>query len=209
MVKNTGSYRKLLPALDFADDMDLIVTADDDILYATNWLKNLLNFSTSETDSIVCCRARLLKKNIFGNWQNYSKWDLINEKMKGNNILPTGGAGTVYKKYLLDVDFLTNQFFLEIAPTTDDLWFRMASLRKNTSVAVFPEIDKKNIYLLHSFGLEQENILKTNKSPYSFYFPYYYKWKKILDYIGVNQSQNDFAWDSINKYSLTLKSNVV
>jgi len=205
IVENTGSYRKLLPALEFADDKDLIVTADDDILYATNWLKNLLKFSTSEPDSIVCCRARLMKKNIIRNWQNYTKWDLINEKMKGNNILPTGGAGAVYKKKLLDVDFLSDHMFLEIAPTTDDLWFRMASLRMNTPVAVFPEIGYQNIYLLHRLGLEQENILKPKNASVSFYFPFYKKWMKFLDYIGKNQSKNDFAWASICKYSQSVQ----
>ena len=44
LVENTGSYRKLLPVLDFARDNDAIITADDDILYGVNWLKNLSHF---------------------------------------------------------------------------------------------------------------------------------------------------------------------
>lgn len=32
--KNTGSYRKLVPTLDALDEEDIVITADDDVLYS-------------------------------------------------------------------------------------------------------------------------------------------------------------------------------
>jgi len=199
-VENTGSYRKLLPAIENSSSNDIIVTADDDILYGQDWLKNLLEISEEETDSIVCCRARRIKENFFRNWQNYSNWGLITEKTKGVDILATGGAGAVYRKKLLDLDFINDEHFLKIAPTTDDLWFRMASMRNNIPVVVCPQIDHQNVYLLHGLGLEQENFVKQKYS--SLIARYYERFSsKIFNYIGVNQSKNDIAWDAICKYA--------
>lgn len=198
--QNIGPYRKLLTALEYINTNDIIVTADDDILYGKNWLRNLLEAAYSEPDSIVCCRARTIKKNIFGNWQNYSNWPLINKRIKGCEILPTGCGGVVYRKRLLDLDFLNDHTFMKIAPTADDLWFRMASLRKNVPVAVFPEIDRRNIYLLHGIGLYQVNVNQLNS--YSIISRAYHIIRlRVANYIGINQTKNDFSWDSINKYS--------
>jgi glycosyltransferase involved in cell wall biosynthesis len=198
-VQNTGPYRKLLPALSHAGNDDIIVTADDDILYDKNWLKALVDAAKSEPDSIVCCRARTIQKNIFNKWQNYSNWQLIENRCKNFFLLPTCGAGAVYRKKLLDINFLTNQEFLNIAPTTDDLWFRMAGMLMNTPVAVFPEIDKLNVYLKHKHGLEKMN---NQKNKFSFVPRIYYKKRlKIANYIGMNQTKNDFSWDAICDFS--------
>jgi hypothetical protein len=198
-VQNTGPYRKLLPALNHAGQHDLIVTADDDTLYDKTWLRALVDAAYSEPDSIVCGRARLIKKNLFNGWQNYSNWKRVGKRCKEMNMLPIGCAGVVYRKKLLDIKFLTNFEFLTIAPTTDDMWFRMASMLMDTPVAVFPEIDRLNVYLKHKYGLEKMNNQKTS---FSFLPRICNKRKlKIANFIGINQTKNDFSWDAICDFS--------
>lgn len=41
-VENTGSYRKLLPALEYAGEEDIIITVDDDVIYSKTYWKILL-----------------------------------------------------------------------------------------------------------------------------------------------------------------------
>ena len=41
--EDIGPYTKLLPALSCADEDDLIITADDDMIYEKNWLKKLVH----------------------------------------------------------------------------------------------------------------------------------------------------------------------
>lgn len=133
-VEDVRSYRKLIPVIDKVGAEDFLITADDDVLYGQNWIKDLVLMAEEYEDHIVCARAREMKKNIFGYWQNYSRWNLISSPREGQYILPTNGGGTVFRKRLLDLNFLLDLAYIEIAPTVDDLWFRMASLRKNVPV---------------------------------------------------------------------------
>lgn len=199
-VENTGSYRKLIPLFEqnLVNDNDLIVTADDDILYGENWIKNLVEESDRNPEIMVCCRARRMKKNIFGKYTNYSMWPLINKTDKQINILPTNGSGTVFKKSLLDIDFLLDKKYLELAATTDDLWFKMASMQKNINILVCSYIDRENIYLKHHYGLHEINLSKRTK--FLLKKIYNFSIKKAFDYLGFSFTKNDIAWKKINKY---------
>ncbi|MFO7839797.1 MAG: glycosyltransferase [Desulfosalsimonadaceae bacterium] len=199
-VKDMGPYTKLLPVIEMVEDNDLIVTADDDILYHPTWLQSLVELADTHPDHIICARARNIKKNIFGKWQGYYNWDRICRTKEGMSILPTGAGGVVYRKALLDVEFLMDLTAQDIAPTTDDLWFRMASLRKKVPVYVCPEIDQKSIYLKHNKGLEQINFNRKKNS--------YYRdnkknnpIKKMRAWIGIKTTRNDKAWSRINRFS--------
>lgn len=200
-VENTGSYRKLLPAIRNAAAKDLVVTADDDVVYGTSWLKSLIQASKNNPEAIVCCRARKMKKNIFGKWQNYRNWPLVKKETRGHLISPTGCGGVAYTRNLLDLDFLFDQKFLELAPTTDDLWFRMAGMRKGSQVLVLPQVDRDNAYLAHKHGLDRDNFnrIRTRNRLKKFAQRHVVK---IKNYFGINQTKNDIAWDEICSYSV-------
>jgi hypothetical protein len=197
--EDIGSYRKLLPIIDFIKEDDLIITADDDVLYGPNWIKQLILLAKKYPYHIICARARNMEKNIFGKWKNYTFWYLIEGEMEGLYILPTGCGGVVYRKNLLDTNFLFDQNFKIIAPTTDDLWFRMASLKKNIHVYVDPKIDKENFYINHNMGLEKINI-NLDRNRYC---------QKVFDntigiirdWLGIDASLNDRSWSKIIEYS--------
>lgn len=200
VVDNTGPYRKLLPALEYAHKEDFIITADDDIIYAETWLKDLITASQKVPNCITCARGRRMKKNPFNNWRNYGDWHLVIEPIRGMNILPTGGAGVIYNKKLLNVEFLTDKKFLDIAPTTDDLWFRMASLLKKTEVAVYPRIQQKNRFIEHDQGLIYMNSQKEGSN--GLLSKGFQRIRNnLLDFCGINRTANDMAWDNIVAYA--------
>lgn len=198
-VPNTGSYRKLIPTLQDAEDTDLVVTMDDDILYGPHWLERLVRHAEAHPTKLVATRARRIRKTPFRGWQNYGSWALINEPITGHLVLPTGGAGAVYRKNLMDMDFLVDPAFLELAPTADDLWFRMASLLKGIAVLVDPAINRDNTFLTHELGLEQTNSRRAQRI-----------WEIMLGRrlgvavkakLGINDTPNDYAWDAICRYA--------
>ena len=198
-VPNIGSYRKLIPTLQAAAESDLVVTMDDDILYGSGWLERLVQHAIEHPTKIIAARARRIRRTPFGGWQNYRFWELINEPITGGLVLPTGGAGAVYRMGLLDIAFLTDLAFLELAPTADDLWFRMASLLRGVPVLVDPAINRDNTFLRHEAGLEQTNFRRAHGM-----------WNRVLGRriggvvkgkLGINDTPNDYAWDAICRYA--------
>ena len=186
-VPNTGPYRKLLPLINECTDADRIITVDDDVLYHPNWLTMLLELDEAHPDHLVCTRARRMKRGLFG-WKRYSHWRVLKQRTTGLNLMPTGSGGILYKKNLLDMDFLNDSQAQQLAPTTDDLWFRMAGMRKGTPVLVVPEAGRENIFLKHNKGLEEINKKK--------------KRKKFMDFIkGGKAGLNDGSWKRTCRYA--------
>lgn len=205
LVEDLGSFTKLLPALSVAGERDLIVTADDDVLYGRDWLERLVQAREEHDDSIICARARRMRRNFFGNWTNYSAWPLAQRPSKGLYILPLGVGGVLYTKQLLEMDFVTDRSFLAICPTTDDLWFRAASMLKGTPVYVDPKIDRENMEIVHRVTLASVNLdpISTKHNAFSA-LPRQF-WRGA-NYLGINRTANDVAWDRILEYSKALSS---
>ena len=186
-VSNTGPYRKLLPLINECADVDRVVTVDDDVLYHSGWLAALLKLDDSHPDHLVCTRARRMKRGLFG-WKSYARWRLLKRQAIGMDLMPTGSGGVLYKRSLLDMAFLNDPQAQVLAPTTDDLWFRMASMRKGTSVLVEPEAGRENIFLKHNRGLEEINKKKKRRA--------------LIDKIrGTKSGLNDGSWKRTCRYS--------
>ena len=199
-VPNTGSYRKLLPVLNKASDEDLVVTADDDVVYSRSWLRRLIECYRRSSIAIVCGRGRKMKKNILGRWHNYRNWPLVTEETVGLFIVATGCGGVVYSRKLLDLDFVFDPKYLQIAPLQDDLWFKIASMQRKVPTMVCPDIDEDNIYLEHKLGLDRENFHKIYTK---IRFLKFIKRTTVQakNYLGINQTGNDASWDDICTYS--------
>lgn len=196
LVTDVRSYTKLLPAISESSDDDVIVTADDDIIYKPTWLEELLDRSETNSRAIVCGRARYMPRNAFGNWKNYALWDNVDEVAYGLDLLPLGVGGVVYRHALVDLDFLTDSQSLTIAPTADDLWFREASLRRGTPVYVDPSIETGNMEINHGSGLLKTNARKLFRAPF-----FKRRVERTIDYLGINRTAYDHAWDAIRRYS--------
>lgn len=200
-VNNSGSYRKLVPLIEQVGEDDIIVTADDDVLYAEDWLNKIIERTLRYQNYIVCGRARRIQKNILGRFQNYSHWPMVLEKTIGLTLLPIGCSGIAYRIKLLDLQFITNEAYLEYAPTADDIWFRLASIRKNTKVYVDPEIDEGNAYIRHNAGLEQMNLHRPKKRRRLHERAIIRLATKFSNYFGISLAKNDLAWKHSLEYS--------
>ena len=199
-VENIGPYRKLLPTLNKVNDSDIVVTADDDVIYHRSWLHKIIQSLNKSPKTIVSGRARMITRNVLGHRKNYTCWPLAKQNVCTHSIIPTGIAGIAYTKNNLDLDFLNDRSFLELAPTADDLWFKVAAFIKNTCSYVVPSIDSNNIYLKHNEGLENHNInhvnsssiLRNRKEKLT---------RQIKGHLGIKDNKNDVALEKILRYA--------
>ncbi len=120
------SYKKLIPSLrEFPND--IIVTADDDIYYDKNWLKDLYEEYLKQPTLIHAKRCHKFKANT-----PYNKWEhnISDNSASFSNFCTTGG-GVLYPPNSLHKDVLNGELFKELAPNADDVWFwAMAVLAK-------------------------------------------------------------------------------
>lgn len=193
---NTGPYRKLIPLLPEIGEEDLLVTADDDILFDRSWLETLLSHARERPDQLIATRARYIRRNKNGHFMNYHNWNRVYSQHSGMNILPLCGAGVVFRKSQLDLELSADTSFLSIAPTTDDLWYRALSLKKGVSVFVDPNIDASSIYLKHDEGLQELNLFKGNSGGVKNILLNKFK-RSWFDLIGKPLTANDKAWRAI------------
>lgn len=194
-VENTGSYRKLLPLINEVEDEDLVITADDDILYPRDWLQQLVNASKKYPKSIVSARSRYIRKGIGGRFLGYYYWQICNYRKESFWLLPTTGGGAVFRRQFFDLDILNNPVFLDLAPTSDDLWFRACSMLKNVPVYVDPFIGRDSIFLDPKDSLRSKNFLSIKGLPILVKLV-----EKVMGRLTLSVSKNDRAWKLIIKH---------
>jgi hypothetical protein len=137
--KDIRSYRKLIPALkDFPDD--IIITVDDDAYYSKYMLKGLLKYHKKYPDAIIAHRVRLIKLNLpYSEWKIYKRLRYLTNSLKPSFLnLQVGVGGVLYPPNSFDPQMLDDNIFMEIAPTTDDIWFWAAAVSKGTKIAPVP-----------------------------------------------------------------------
>ncbi|WP_238700359.1 methyltransferase domain-containing protein [Helicobacter jaachi] len=122
---NLYGYKKLIYALkDFADS--IIVSADDDNLYPTDWLSKLYVAYETNAHFIHCHRAHRITFDKYNHILPYQKWELdvdFIQSVPSFLNLQTGVGGVLYPPHCLYRDIFKQELFLSLCPFGDDLWF--------------------------------------------------------------------------------------
>jgi hypothetical protein len=124
--ENIGSFKKLIPALrEFPDDV--LITADDDLLYGKDWLQGLLNGYAAHPKDINCSRMRRIKFDGNGRIMPYTEWGGLQNYADNPDASclnwPTTGGGVLYPPGSFDPHALDHGLALKLCPTADDVWF--------------------------------------------------------------------------------------
>ena len=178
---NIRSYKKIIPAIKLHPEA-IIVTADDDIYYHKDWLKDLYTtWKNSKDLHIIPCHRMhkiLLDKNLplpYDNWLH-----VIQDNTPHIRHFPTGCGGVLYPPHCFHLDVTREDLFIKLAPTADDLWlWAMASLNGWYAVSV-PNCQ---------FSLKYTDIL----------MEYNLNNKKALIHTNIGQKKNDEQFANILK----------
>ena len=150
------SYKKLIPALrDFPDDV--IVTIDDDILYHSDFLLDLVKVHMQLPNAIIAHRVRRLRLNTpYKKWRKYKWYDFIFKRYHFDfHAMQTGVGGVLYPPYSLDEKMLNPELFMSMAPTNDDIWFWAAAVSHGTC-----EFSLKTVNIKQGDDLNREALDK-------------------------------------------------
>lgn len=200
-VKNTGPYRKIFPALKCAEENDVLVYADDDVVYDNQWLSTLLSFfDDNGRKYIVASRIRRVTYNFFGRRKSYETFPLV----KNNNILAddfiiTGVGGAILMKNHIDSKYIFDESFIEICPKTDDIWISKIIELSKSKVLPCPQALNFVQEILHSnFSLSATNTIFSKGMGL---FKFFTKFKiKLLAYLGHLNTNNDRCIRQVEKY---------
>lgn len=149
--ENLKSYKKLIPALKKYPN-DIIVTADDDLLYDKKWLELLIKSYQKNPEVINAHRCHRInfKNNLYSiSWNSYSP------SKPEYNLFCTTGSGILYPPNVFSPEVFNSDVFMKICPTNDDLWFWAQAVLNNKKIQVI----KGNIQELNCINGTQEDCL--------------------------------------------------
>lgn len=193
-VENIGPYRKIIPALRRADHNDILIYADDDVIYAPGWYGSLLStFFKFNEKYIVATRVRVKKRNFLGRLQSYNMFNVCNHDILLNSgYIVTGVGGCILKKTLINEKFLLLNDFTDIVPRTDDIWLSKIYELSSSSVFCNASSLKYIQEITHSNNaLNQSNNLMSSGSVINKLLMKIRN--RVFGYFGAVLSNNDIA----------------
>lgn len=116
------SYAKIIPVLEQHPDAT-VVTADDDLYYPVDWLKDLVEIARRDPKVIVCHRAHKPAYDLDGRLKPYRQWSWnVPHARHEPCLFPTGVGGVLYPPGILHPDAVDRAAFTALAPHADDAW---------------------------------------------------------------------------------------
>ena len=136
--KNLYSHKKYYYVMqEFPDD--IIITADDDLIYPFDWIKSLLVSYRKNPDCISARRVHWITWRSNDCPEAYRKWTgEFSGDVPSNNLLATTGAGTLFPPHCFNKECFNSDAFLNYARTADDLWIKVMAILSKRKVVWAP-----------------------------------------------------------------------
>lgn len=129
----TCSHRKLVESLKVFPD-SVIVTSDDDVMYAPDWLERLWGEHQRYPNSVVAHECRRIGYAKDGALLPYTEWKTEPPGASSETTMAIGNGGVLYPPGVLHPDVTDRTLYDRLAPKADDIWFKAMSYRLGTAV---------------------------------------------------------------------------
>lgn len=143
------SYKKLLPSVRAYAGMR-IITFDDDVLYPSSAVRQLV-VGSGETPSAVVARRAWQVIVHAARLVRYTQWPPANQRTRAPFVFPTGVGGVLYPPGVLASTLLSDyQVAKTLCPTADDVWFWGVASAIDCEVRCLAQHDTESIIRLGS-----------------------------------------------------------
>lgn len=161
-VEDLRSYRKLIPSLERFPEA-IIITADDDTLYPSDWLEKLVTVHKDRPGVVVCYRGTrmIVKQDGFAPYSDWPEYTAINEP--SYLLFAQGGEGTLYPPGSLHPEVHNREVFMKLCPTADDVWFKAMVLYNNVAHVKIAQ-RHKDFRRLHGSQAEGQTLHHVNNT---------------------------------------------
>lgn len=135
------SYKKMIPLLEQSRNT-AIVTADDDVFYWRDWLRQLVQARNPGKLEVICHRMHRMKLNVDGLPVSYNDWELETTNAESSPLnFPTGIGGVLYPPNVFGPEVLNVDAFTKLCPRGDDIWFWWMARANGATFKRVPEIN--------------------------------------------------------------------
>lgn len=149
---------------------DYVILVDDDILYPSNFISELLPGMESG-DRVNCSYGCMIQYDELGNLMPYNSWKgIINENTTDRRFFFGSGGGTVFIPSTLHPDVCNIDDAFQLCPTADDVWLnimcRISGLKccKVRTGLIFPVKIENNQTLFDVNGGLSQNDVQINRT---------------------------------------------
>jgi hypothetical protein len=158
--EDIGPHTKLIHALAAHPD-SIIVTADDDRLYPSNWLGELYASYQRAPANIHCQRAHLMHMIGQEKLAPYAEWKYLAPGVMGPSkmLFITGTSGVLYPPRSFSDEIFHVEAFRKLCPTNDDIWFTAMALLNGT---LCQKVRPKSRQYTMINGSQVETLISTN-----------------------------------------------
>lgn len=155
----TFSHRKLIHSLEEFPEK-VIITCDDDLIYHPSALRLTYAQHEQHPDKVIGNRCREITYDDKADVLPYLQWPFVKTARKNKKLLmPVGAFMVLYPPRILDTRVADVALFIELAPKSDDLWFKACTLlnHKLSVVSQDPPPEPLPIMGTQKFALKHEN----------------------------------------------------
>lgn len=159
--ENVKSYKKLIYSIvEFSDYH--IVTADDDFMYHRWFLRGLYESYQKYPNCISAYRCLLMSRTADKQFSPYNTWQFVTYQTPSYDIFPTSGGGVWYPMGTLNQK-ITDKLFMQLSPSSDDIWFKAMSLLNQTK-SVMAKSHVVEFPLITLNNSQKERLWQQNKT---------------------------------------------
>lgn len=159
--RDIRSYKKLIPTLRLCPD-DSVITIDDDLIYYPSLLEHLIKAHLRNPNCIYGNRCHKIVIKEFA-VVSYAEWEHeITKPGESLLILPTGVGGVIYPPHSLDDEVFNEEVFMSVCPTTDDIWFKVMSLKNSFMTGKAPSTNPSGVDYFLNLNLDKSGLNSYN-----------------------------------------------